>query len=108
MTRRSARSLVVGTLTCLALAGFIPPAEAAIYGGIQAAGAPYSWNPGKALAATDRFLLSAWASDCPPADRGLRAEHQAEDGRLRTAEPRRRATGRLEGTTARQPAEAPG
>ncbi len=66
MTRRAARSLVVGTITCLALAGFLPPAEAATYGGIQAAGAPYSWNPGKALAATDRFLLSAWASDCPP------------------------------------------
>ena len=66
MTRRAARSLVVGTLTCLALAGFLPPAEAATYGGIQAAGAPYSWNPGKALTATDRFLLSAWASDCPP------------------------------------------
>ena len=66
MTRRAARGLVVGTVTCLALAGFLPPAEAATYGGIQAAGAPYSWNPGKALAATDRLLLSAWASDCPP------------------------------------------
>lgn len=30
------------------------------------AGAPSSWNPGKALAATDDYVLSAWATDCPP------------------------------------------
>jgi hypothetical protein len=66
MTRRAARSLVVGTITCLALAGSRSPAEAATYGATQAAASTASWNPGKALAATDRLLLSAWASDCPP------------------------------------------
>ncbi len=33
---------------------------------IKPASAPSSWNPGKSLAATDRFVLAAWANDCPP------------------------------------------
>jgi hypothetical protein len=33
---------------------------------IKPASAPSSWNTGKALAATDGFVLSAWANDCPP------------------------------------------
>ncbi len=33
---------------------------------IRPAGAPSSWAPGKGLAATSAFVLSAWASDCPP------------------------------------------
>src|SRR4029077_10102320 len=74
MTRRTARSLVVGAITCLCLAGSLTPARAATYGAIQGAGAPSSWNPGKALAATNGLLLSAWASDCPP-PRGICARN---------------------------------
>ncbi|HTG47796.1 MAG TPA: sialidase family protein [Actinomycetota bacterium] len=66
MTRRAARGLVVCVSLCAALAGSLPPALAVAYGGIQAAGPATSWNPGKALAASDEALLSAWASDCPP------------------------------------------
>jgi len=33
---------------------------------LQAASAPFSWNPGKSLATAGGRLLSAWASDCPP------------------------------------------
>lgn len=32
----------------------------------RTAAAPFSWSPGKALAASSTFVLSAWASDCPP------------------------------------------
>src|SRR5436190_1641658 len=33
---------------------------------LQAASAPFSWDPGKSLATAGGRLLSAWASDCPP------------------------------------------
>ena len=80
MTRRAARTLVVGAATCLALAGATPPALATTFGGAQRAGAPSSWNPGKALAATDRFLLSAWASDCPPPKGKCATDHKPKMG----------------------------
>ena len=32
----------------------------------RTAAAPFSWSPGKALASSSAFVLSAWASDCPP------------------------------------------
>src|SRR4249919_1622393 len=66
MTRWGARTLAVGAAACFMLAGAIAPAAASTFGASQRAASPSSWNPGKALAASDRFLLSAWASDCPP------------------------------------------
>jgi hypothetical protein len=66
MTRWAARTLVVGAAACFTLAASIAPALATTFGAPQRAAAPSSWNPGKALAASDLYLMSAWTSDCPP------------------------------------------
>src|SRR4029453_16457265 len=49
--------IVITMAQAAAAVGFTP---------IQVAAAPYSWNPGKALATATGRLLSARASDCPP------------------------------------------
>jgi hypothetical protein len=66
MTRRVARSLLVGALTILVPFLVAGPARAVGFTPIQSAAAPFSWNPGKSLAVATGHLLSAWASDCPP------------------------------------------
>jgi hypothetical protein len=66
MTRRAPRPLVAGALSLLLSIVSAGAALAAGFTPIQAAGGPYSWNPGKALAVTTGHLVSAWASDCPP------------------------------------------
>jgi len=52
---------VVASVVILAGIARSGPASA-----LQAASAPFSWNPGKSLATAGGRLLSAWASDCPP------------------------------------------
>jgi len=66
MTRRARRSLVAGALSIVLAAALAVDARAAGSARIQAAAEPFSWNPGKSLAAATGHLLSAWASDCPP------------------------------------------
>jgi hypothetical protein len=66
MTRRARRPLIVGPLTLAIVITMAQAAAAVGFTPIQVAAAPYSWNPGKALATATGRLLSAWASDCPP------------------------------------------
>jgi len=54
-----AASLLVSLGTTSASAG-------ATWSEPRTAAAPFSWTPGKALASSTGFVLSAWASDCPP------------------------------------------
>jgi hypothetical protein len=80
MTRRAARTLVVGSAACFMLSRAVAPAAASTFGPLQRAAAPSSWNPGKALAASNRFLLSAWASDCPPPKGRCATDHKPKMG----------------------------
>jgi len=66
MTRRAPRPLVAGVLALIVTVISSGAAAAVDWTAIQTAGAPYSWNPGKALVAPTGTLVSAWASDCPP------------------------------------------
>lgn len=58
---------VFAILVALALGGsWAPPASALAFTPPKPAAPPSTWHAGKALVATDRYLLQAWASDCPP------------------------------------------
>ena len=65
MSRRALRALCVVSLVVVIVGGD-SPAWALRFVPARRASAPYAWNPGKALVATDTRLLSIWASDCPP------------------------------------------
>jgi hypothetical protein len=66
MTRRAARSLVVGALSIVVTIALATEALAVGFTRVQSAAEPFSWNPGKSLATATGHLLSAWATDCPP------------------------------------------
>ncbi len=65
MARSGLRATVVGVAVATSLL-LATPGFAAPFGPPHRASARYAWNPGKSLVATDRRLLSIWASDCPP------------------------------------------
>lgn len=65
MARPGLRAIVVGVVVAASLL-VAAPGFAATFGPPHRASARYAWNPGKSLVATDRRLLSIWASDCPP------------------------------------------
>ena len=65
MASSSLRATVVGVAVATSLS-LATPGLAATFGHPHRASARYAWNPGKSLVATDRRLLSIWASDCPP------------------------------------------
>jgi hypothetical protein len=50
----------------LAMAAFLPRADAATLGPTSAVSSPDAWTVGNALAKTSNYLHTAWASDCPP------------------------------------------
>ena len=63
-------SMAVAITAALLVAIAANPVSAALtWGRPRPAAAQFSWNPGKALAATTSSVLSAWASDCPPPKR---------------------------------------
>ena len=63
MSGRARRLVFSVVASVLVLAGVARSGSAFA---LQAASAPFSWNPGKSLATAGGRLLSAWASDCPP------------------------------------------
>ncbi|TMK85300.1 MAG: exo-alpha-sialidase [Actinobacteria bacterium] len=63
MSGRARRLVFSAVISVVVLAGVARPGSAFA---LQAASAPFSWNPGKSLATAGGRLLSAWASDCPP------------------------------------------
>src|SRR4029077_7298640 len=65
MARPGTRAAVVGVVVAASLL-VATPGFTASFGAPHRASARYAWNPGKSLVATDRRLLSIWASDCPP------------------------------------------
>jgi hypothetical protein len=65
MARPGPRAIVLGVVVAASLL-LATPGFATTFGAPHRASARYAWNPGKSLVATDRRLLSIWASDCPP------------------------------------------
>ena len=65
MARSGLRAIVIGIVVAASLP-LASAGHAATFGVPHRASARYAWNPGKSLVATDRRLLSIWASDCPP------------------------------------------
>lgn len=64
-TRRYGAALAIMASLLISL-GATSASAGATWSEPRTAAAPFSWSPGKALASSSAFVLSAWASDCPP------------------------------------------
>jgi hypothetical protein len=71
--RRVAASAIVASL--LVSLGATPASAGGTWSQPRTAAAPFSWTPGKALASSSAFVLSAWASDCPPPKHACATNH---------------------------------
>jgi hypothetical protein len=60
------RCLAVATIAASLLTTSSAASAGAAWSDPRRASAPLSWAAGKALAVSSTFVLSAWASDCPP------------------------------------------
>ena len=66
MLRRLASLLALVTAALTLSGAWALPASAVAFTAAAPAAPPSTWHAGKALAAADRYLVQAWASDCPP------------------------------------------